>query len=412
LLGFQAEGARFLASRRHALLADAPGLGKTLQVIAAAEMIAARSILVVCPASVRLNWYKEICECLGYEAARRWEICGYEQAVIQRVRLSLRSWDVFVPDEAHFLKTVESKRTQAIFANGTGIARKALYKWPLTGTPVLNRPRELYPILKTLHPAFAQTSFPVFAQRYCGAYFDGRGIDTKGNSHLDELSRLLEGFMLRRTKRQAFPDRTDPLVEKVPLELSAEDLQAVHAEEEEITNRPVKLSPRSEEYSQLGDTSRLLRLLGLAKINAVVAFVEDLLGTVDKVVVFAHHREVIHAIQNRFSGAVSLTGGMSDISKALAVDSFRRFPECRVFIGQRQAAGIGINGLQTVSSTVVIAEPSWVPGETEQMIDRLDRMGQEDEIVNAYILCAQGTLEEAVVAVHDRKARVVEKLIG
>lgn len=412
---FQETGAQFLAGNFHALLADQPGLGKTLQAISAFERLKLKTALVVCPASVRSNWLVELNECLGSSSG--WRIISYNEAGKLAAKSPDQSpaYDAIIIDEAHFCKTPGSQRTQAVFGNGTGLARRARYKWALSGTPVLNRPRELFPLLKTLAPAFSQMTFERFAQRYCAAYFDGRGINTKGASHLDELSGMLTGFMLRRMKLEVFPDRKAPLVSRVPLDLTHENLRAVHAQEDLIGAREARLSQRCEDYSQLGDTSTLLRLLGEAKVDSVCRFVDDQLQTVDKVVVFAHHVEVINGIYNSVKAfgydPVIYRGGMTDKQKDETRDKFMRDRKCRIFIGQRQAAGTGINGLQTVCSTVVIAEPSWVPGETEQMIDRLDRMGQEDDIVNAYMLYARGTLDGVVVHVHDRKEKVCGRLM-
>lgn len=413
---FQAVGAYdHLAKNFHALLADQPGLGKTLQAIAAVERLNLKLVLVVCPASVRSNWLKEINECLGSSAG--WRIISYNEAhkLSKQLEPGGVLWDAIILDEAHFLKTPESQRTQAIFGV-IGLARRANYKWALTGTPVLNRPREMYPLLKTLCPAFSAMTFSRFADIYCAAYFDGHGINTKGASNLDDLARKLQGFMLRRTKLEVFPNRRAPLVQRVPIELSSKDLHEVRAQEDIIGAREVRLSAAHEDFSQLGDTSTLLRLLGEAKVDHVFRFVDDLLETVDKVVVFAHHLDVIERLKFKFQDhnfePIVYKGGMSDVQKDEARRAFMENPKCRVFIGQRQAAGTGINGLQTVCSSVVIAEPSWVPGETEQMIDRLDRMGAQSDIVNAYLLYAKGTLDEVVVQVHDAKDHVIDRVTG
>ncbi len=148
---FQVHGSLFLQSNPHALLADEPGLGKTIQAIAAANYLSLKRVLVVCPASVRLGWRQELKEC---GATGLWDVISYEQAVKYHSEVhydTLPSYDGLVLDEAHYLKTSDSKRTQAIFG-GAGAARMRTLRarWALTGTPVLNRPRELWPILKNV----------------------------------------------------------------------------------------------------------------------------------------------------------------------------------------------------------------------------------------------------------------------
>lgn len=418
---FQKEGARFLATHPHALLADEPGLGKTVQAIAAVEACRFRHVLVVCPASVRLGWRQEIEECLGSGHAGDWDIISYNEAVSMAANIAPTnaSWDVVILDEAHFLKTPESQRTQAIFGNGIGLARRARFIWCLTGTPVLNRPRELYPVLKTLDPRFAGMSFASFAQRYCGAFFDGRSVNTRGASNLAELAGKLDGFMLRRTKEQVLPELPPAVICQVPLEVSKEDLAAVWAEEDLIENREAKISSIAEDFSQLGDLSRLLRLTGEAKVKASVSFILDTLQTVEKVVVFARHRSVLSRIQaeleSRMVRTVEYHGGMSDVQKRDAIYTFsegKGEKDTKVFIGQIQAAGTGINGLQDHCSTVIFAELSWVPGDTQQAIDRLHRMGQSANSVNVYVLHVPGTLESAVLGTHTAKEKIIEKIMG
>lgn len=405
----------FLAARQHALLGDDPGLEKTLSLILATEAVSAKSILVSCPASVRTNWYEHFEMRRGH--TRGVDVVSYSSSGSEKWRSGLRDkYDAWLGDEIQFCKNLESKRTQAIFGNGAkGLARRAHYKWCGTGTWAPNhRPVELYPVLKFMHPAFRGMKFDEYARIYCGAYFDGRALNVKGATRLDELEGLLQGFMLRRTEDEVYPDRVQPLVHKVPVELSKVEMAAIHAEEDAIGGRPMRISSRFDEFSQLGDTAKLLRLLGLAKAARVAEFVDDLLERVDKVVVFAHHVDVIAHLCAHFSergvGWTVYRGGMSDEHKAANVRSFAH-PSVRVFIGQDQAAGTGINGLQDVCSTVVFAEWSWVPGDTNQRVRRLARTGQKEKLVNAYLLYARGTLDAVQVAVHDRKELVGERIV-
>lgn len=411
---FQEAGAAFLASRYHAAIGDERGLGKTVQAIAAVERLGLDRVLVVCPASVRSNWSEELDLCLGRGGHAQWGVISYEGA--RKLAGSTMRHQAVIIDESHFCKTLESQRTAAVFGKN-GLARRADYKWCLSGTLAPNsRPVELYPMLKTLHPAFKDMSFAAYTQKYCGAFYDGRGMNVKGATRVEELAVLLREFMLRRTKKEVYPDRKAPLISRVPVELSAADLAAVTAAEDEIGGRAARLSSRYEDFSQLGDSSKLLRLLGVAMVPHVIDFVKDLLVSIEKVVVFARHVEVMDALMTYFSKhgcePALYRGGMSDTQKDANKARFMSDPSCRVFVGQRQAAGTGINGLQRVCSTAVIAEPPWVPGETDQLIGRLDRMGQEDDIVNAYVMYARGTLGAIVVQVHDRKEERGARLMG
>lgn len=414
---YQFRGTAFLAGRARALLADEPGLGKTLQAIAAAEAVKAKRILVVCPASVRLNWAQEIHECLGHFDAGRWRIVSYNSAVKLARTPGPDDFDLCILDEAHFLKTRDSQRTQAVLGNKKGIARHARRIWALTGTPVLNRPVELYPLLKVLAVECIRPfdTYSAFANRWCGAFWDGYGLNVRGASHIDDLAQRLKPFMLRRTKVEVLSELPEKIITRVPVDAALADLEAVTRAEEEISGREALLSAAAERFSQLGDMSTLLRLTGEAKVPAAVQFVDDLLESEPKVVVFARHRNVIAQLQrdlsNRGYGCAVYQGGMSDTDKSRALTLFEKDPNYRVFIGNIQAAGTGINGLQRAASAVVFAELSWTPGEMSQAIDRVHRIGQERSAVNVHLLHIPGTLESAILGVHNAKNSVIERLM-
>ena len=403
----QVKGSDFLARNYHVLLADEPGLGKTLQAVHAANAICVKTALVVAPASVRLHWRQEILENSVFGC--RWQVVSYNKATTLN-NLQHGPWDLLVLDEAHFLKTPDSQRTKAIFGNGNGIARRAKYIWCLTGTPVLNRPREMFPVLKCLHPGFADMTEAKYDQRYCGAYFDGRAINNRGASRLEELAQKLDGFMLRRTMKQVYPDRKEPIISYVPVELDGEGAKYLKAVESEVQNREAFISSAAENYSQLGDVSRLLHATGLAKVQATVGFVKDLLETREKVVVFTRHRAVLAALAEALNGYM-IEGGMGDQSKQAAIHAFGATDGVRVLVANMQAAATGTDGLQKACSCAVFAEQSWVPGEMDQAIGRLHRMGQEDDVVTAYVLHAPETLESAVMAVRKAKERTIERIV-
>lgn len=412
LYPFQRTGAEFLKQNTHALLADEMGLGKTLTLLAACEALNFKRVAIVCPASVRLNWKQEIEE-NGLDL-RRFNIDSYNAAVSQKFPAG--HYDCGILDEAHFLKTVESQRTQAIFGNENGLIRNCTFKWPATGSPVLNRPREIYPIARTLfaHHIAPYDNWERFTQKYCGAYWDGRGMNTKGASNIADLSARMSKFMLRRTKAEVAPELPPRVISRPPMELSTEELAGVFAMEAEIGNREAYLSPTYENFSQLGDMAKMLHAVGMAKVRKIAEFVEDLLETEKKVVIFAWHKDVIKALENALGHCMPVLyhGGMNDEQKKGVVTEFVRDPSCEVFIGQLKAAGTGINGLQEVCNNVVFAELSWVPGEMAQAIDRCHRFGQKASCVNVYMPHVPGTLESAMLQVQIRKQTVIDALMG
>ena len=410
---FQEIGSRFLQERHYALLADEMGLGKTVQAIDAVYRLGLRRVLVVCPASVRSGWRQELTECLRGPAAG-WRIVSYNEASAGKVPAG--DLDLLILDEAHYLKTPTSNRCQAVFHNKNGLARRAKRVWALTGSPVLNRPVELYPLLKTMaapaiHPF---TTFALYAHQFCGAFWDGRGLNVRGASNLPDLRRRLDGFMLRRTQEEVLEELPELIVMRVPISLDAAAERRIAEFEREVQDREALLSPTREEYSALGDMATLMRVTGEAKVPAAADYIDQLLETENKVVVFAHHRDVVAMLAKALDahGVVTFQGGMSDGQKTEAIRAFQQANGPRVFIGNIKAVGTGIDGLQDVAADVVFAELSWVPEEMKQAIFRLKRMGQKRRRVRAHVLHALGTLESAVLNTHDGKNAVIDKLFG
>lgn len=405
----QQESVSFLADNFHAACGDKPGLGKTRTTLQAAERVVSRAKalgargLVICPPGVRSNWDEHI---LDYAHRVKWDVIGDSEIDDSLKLLKLHArYDFVVVDEAHRFKEFESDRTKAVFGPQGLVRRSTYYKWCLSGTFSPNgRPVEYWPMLKTLHPDFASMSYAKFTQRYCGAFFDGRAMNVKGASNVEEFKALLDKFIIAHTKAQAFPGRSAPLVVRVPVDLAPEELLHVTRMEREIISRDAHISATMEQFSQLGDSATLRRLVGLAMLAPVEQFVRLKLEGTRKIVLFYQHTEVGErlAVRLKAFNPILYKGGMSDTAKDYAKAAFA-VPAMRVFIAQQQAAGTGINGLQQHSSTAIFAEPDWTPGETEQRIDRLDRMGAEGDLVTAYQLYARGTMQAAVVGVHDRK---------
>lgn len=428
----QEEKARFLAARWHAACRGQAGTGKTLIWLRAAEIVKAKSGLIVCPAHVRRQWQKVIAHEWGAHHLKTFHVISYNEA-IRRVFPAaehgelpgfwkrqkrpielLPKYDVFAGDEIHYVKTLDSRRTQAVLGP-EGLARRCRFKWPLSGTMTPNgRPYELYPMLKALAPGFSHMSVQSFAQRYCGMFYDGRGMCKNGATHLDELAEKLKDFMCHLTLKEMYPERRDPVVERVPLALTDEELKEIWEEEERIGGRESTLSTRYEEFSQMGDTSRLLRLLSNAKFRAAEDFITTTLTWAPKVIVFCRHVDLleklnIHYLERSYNPVV-LRGGLSDVTRDLVKHKFIYDKKCRVFLAQEDAAGTGLDGLQRACSVAIDVEPSWTPGVTEQKMARLDRIGQAEDIVTYFMLYADSTLDEVKAVVHERKDKNVRRM--
>jgi len=415
LRAYQEEGVEDLLKKLRiwhgALLADAPGLGKTAQAIMVANRLASEhhymgggefNVLVVCPASLRLNWLREIRTWTWQNAG--FEILTYGEVV--RNKQSCPSYSLIVFDEAHYLKNPDAKRTKA------GLALVSFYKLYLTGTPVVNRPMEMYPILHSLGLKMNRTDYGV---RYCGGklisvpirggHGKRRAWDFSGASNTEELNKVLrQSVMVRRTKEEVLKE----LPRKVRQVLS---MDFKSGESREFRDRFSSLSLAADIIQAAGkipftELARERYNVAMAKLPYVLDFINDLLEEEEKVVVFAHHRDVIDAIVKAGEGRVSLVGGMTEKQKDAAVQAFQNGP-ARVFVGQIVAAGVGLT--LTAARTVVFAELDWVPGNVIQAEDRLHRIGQKDT-VRVFHIVAEGSIDARIVRAIVDKQQLIEEI--
>jgi SWI/SNF-related matrix-associated actin-dependent regulator 1 of chromatin subfamily A len=217
LYAHQRTGIAFLLSRRRAILADDMGLGKPRQaVIALRESVPEGPYLVVCPAAVKLNWRREIqmvepdadvhvvASAADFEAGHRWTVVTYDLLGRCEAAALAVDWAGVVVDEAHYIKNRSQRAARVLRLLGAGPKATGPGKagYLLTGTPMANRPRDLFQLLQAVRHPLAN-SFYAFAQRYCAAYDNGYGLDARGASNLEELAQLVAGVMLRRTKDEA-----------------------------------------------------------------------------------------------------------------------------------------------------------------------------------------------------------------
>jgi len=327
LFDFQKEGVDFLANHRSALLADQLGIGKSAQAIHAAQQVGARSILVICPASIKYNWRKEGVK-WGYSEDDIYIIdrgvktlpetgmfiINYD--LIWRKKyvklLAKREYDVLICDECHHVKNHRAKRSKAVWLKD-GYCDKSIYRWMLTATPVLNRPVELHPMLSKLCPKRLgeYKNYIDYTRRYCRGHDGNWGWNATGADNLQELSGRLTGFMLRRT-RDCLPDKT---------------LQKIYM--------PTTKEIEKQLFSG-NETDSIRRKIGIGKIKPSVEHIKNILEDEDKVIVFAFHRDVIEGLEEELKeyNPVKLYGSTSQKERQKSINKFSTDDETRVFIGQ------------------------------------------------------------------------------
>jgi len=450
LFPYQNTGAAWLAPRSQALLADEMGLGKSAQAIQACDITGAQDILVICPASVRVNWEREFekfspmdrpCSVIfsGSDPVPTHGvvIISYDLAVKLAHKLKARVWDVEILDEAHYLKERTADRTKAIYGRGAkfpGIQAKHI--WRLSGTPAPNNASELWTQLKSA--GLTTDSYWDFTFRYCAGFDSNYGYKITGHKNVEELKGLLNQFMLRRTKEEVLTDLPPIFYQQVTVDRSAVELDPYFYEQWCSIGQPQFLenlkiadttlraaleqvsggSQKTPNECRLGVLEAmapamvtLRRYIGMAKLPAVCdILIEELKNDPKlKLVVFAVHQTVIEDARLRLAKfhPVTLYGGTPAIKRQKNIDRFMNDPACRVFVGNVQAAGVGIT--LTVANEVVFLEQSWVPADNAQAAMRCHRIGQTRP-VRVRIFSLHKSVDEQVQQTLLRKSRELTKL--
>ncbi len=425
LRDYQRQGVEFLKARKYALLADDPGLGKTAQaIVALRENQTAVPILIICPAQVKYQWQNQfniwwpgrkiqIITSSTEKILSTAEVVIINYDLLIRTKLfyqcKYRQW-LIVCDEAHRLKNRQAKRTKCILLD-KGLRGNAKSIWFLTGTPVKNRPIDLFAMLH--HCAIGLITpyhtYEQFAFRYCGAYQTPFGLDVQGASRLPELHNRIKPFMLRRTKQEVLEELPARNIMKIEFEATKKVLAAIKAEEAATIEASGESDPQ---HFKLGEIIRIRQAVAKYKIPDAVEFIHDLLDSGEKVVVFFHHHEILRQLCAAFEKTphIFITGDDSAKRRQTKVDSFIN-EHVPLFFGQMQACGEGVDGLQHAASTCVFVEPSWSPTDIEQCVSRLERMGQK-KVINAYILVIKGTIESDMMDLVLWKQKNINTILG
>jgi len=436
---FQKAGVDYVLQRNHALIGDEPGLGKTPMAIVVANEMRAKRVLVVCPASIRLQWAKQIRAWStmegryivypilkssdGVHPRAEWTVVSYDLLRNPGVAAQLAKLgaDLVVLDEAHYLKTTAAGRTRAVFG-ATGLTGAAGCVLALTGTPLPGRPREAYTLARALD--FSSIDFlseEQFQERYNpirvierrdpeSGRVIGRASEEK-TGRLPELqARLRSHFMVRRLKRDVLDQLPEIRYEIVHTDEDAGIKRALEAE------RLLDIDPenlRGASAEELGHISTVRKMMGLAKVPHVAKYVDMLLeGGEEKLVVFGWHIEVLNFLEQVLQrhGLVRVDGSTSAYRRQTAVDRFVGDPAVKVFLGNLQSVGVGVDGLQKVCSRGIFAECSWTPADNAQGVGRLERIGQNNAIFIEFIV-APGSFDERVLGTAIRKLRNIHSAL-
>jgi SWI/SNF-related matrix-associated actin-dependent regulator 1 of chromatin subfamily A len=439
---YQKASIKFLLDHPATLLADEMGLGKTIQAVGLINAdTTIRTVLVICPASLKLNWQRELERWLvrsltvGVADARtlpRTDVVVVNYDVLDRhEELFRRPWDLLVVDEAHYVKNKDAKRTQLTLAIASNARRKVF----MTGTPIVNRPIELWTLISALDPQnWPKKRFWWYARRYCNAVHNGYGWDLRGAAHLDELQdRLRSTIMIRRLKKDVLTELPPKVRQVIVLPANGlrdvveeerriwsrhegliEEIRAhmelAHANEDEESYRAALEQLRSSYRYAFTEISEARHRTALAKVPYVVEHLRAVLEEQDKVVIWAHHTDVIRQIASAFGNqAVMLTGETPLAERQRAIDRFQTDPNCRLFVGSITAGGVGIT--LTAASVCVFAELDWVPGNLTQAEDRLHRIGQRNSVLVQHLV-VDGSIDAQLAHSIVAKQKIIDQAMN
>lgn len=418
-LPFQRAGIAFAITRPHTLIADEMGLGKTVQAIGVLNATPnAKRVLIVCPASLKFNWRNEL---------RAWDVhkrtigvfpgCDPERVNVtivnyeQLKKIEPLAWDVAIFDEAHYAKNEAAARS----AEAHKHARAAKRILCLTGTP-LDKPKEILSILQMLAPE----TYGVFgvkrdklAAKFLFRYCDPQKVwargkyhtDFSGASNLDELQeRLRSTLMVRRLKSDVLTDL--PAKRRQIVVLGEQSDDGIPFDESADYDQSVNALRRSAKIP-FEEISAKRHEQALAKLPKALEFIRDsLTDTSDKVIIFAHHTDVIDGLREGLAhfGVVVIDGRTpTGEERQQIVSAFQNDRGIRVFIGSIGAASTGLT--LTAASRVVFVELDWTPKAMNQAEDRAHRIGQRDAVLVQHLVI-DGTIDAKIAKILVRKQAV------
>lgn len=414
-----------LAGSKRFILADDMGLGKTTSTILAALETGAKKILIVCPASLKINWQREIAnysdrsvfiaEGKKFSTEDDFVIINYDilknfhDADPKKKDDSLLlkgNFDLVILDEAHMISNVQAQRTKII----NNFAKKIDRVWLLTGTPMTSRPMNYYNLLSLIESPVAQ-NWMAFAIRYCQGYQFMAGKrkvwNVSGASNLEELRDRTSKQILRRLKEEVL-DLPDKIITPIYLRLKSKDYENLMGEYYDWYDKnPDESSSLTVQFSKL---MKVRKVIANEKVEQTIEFAENILEQGKKVIIFTNFTDTLQTIYQHFGKqAVYLDGSCSNTMRQQAVDSFQNEEKIKVFVGNLKAAGVGLT--LTSAEVVIMNDLSFVPAEHSQAEDRAYRYGQKSNVL-VYYPIFDNTIEAAIYDILNKKKQIIRTVMG
>ena len=426
LFPYQELGVAFLDTvpTQGAIIADAPGLGKTIQTLAWLSLHPEFSTIVVTPASVKRHWIREAQKWIPDRSVQ--VIMSGKDKIDTSVDLTVVNYDllwklkdelveikadVVVFDECTYLKEAKAKRTKAAILLG----KTSKYVIGLSGTPIINRPIEFFNILNLIEPKQFSSWFK-FGLRYCNGEHNGYGWEFNGTSNTKELQSLIQPFIIRRRKEEVLTELPPKRREIIYIEMPG-NIRADYVAAETDLMTTVRIIQDNQQNANdvhnnaLAKLGLLRHLVGLAKAEMANDYIKNFTQDGEKLLVFGHHHDVLDMLEDFVKkeqiGYVRVDGQTPTVKRQPAVDKFQTDDSCLVFLAST-AMGMGVT--LTAASNALFVERQWSPATEEQMEDRLHRIGQEKGVTIWYMEL-ESTIDEKMSNLVENKRELLSTLL-
>jgi len=425
-MSHQKEAIEKLLANDRFILADDMGLGKTTSTVIASIESKAKKVLIVCPASLKINWKREIenysedhvliVEGKKWGSTFKYYIINYdilknfhttensEDSEAYQIILN-EGFDLAIVDEAHYISNSQAQRTKLL----NDILAKIPKVWLLTGTPMTSRPINYYNLLRIVNSPLT-LNWKSYVMRYCKGYqfrVGGRKIwNTSGASNLDELREQTKAVVLRRLKTDVL-DLPEKIISPIWLELKNSFY------DDELTEF-LRISEENKEKESITVTlnrlMKLRQLIAIEKVEHTCELIDKVLEQGKKVIVFTNFTMSLDMIHEKYKKkSVVLDGRMSKIARQESVDRFQNEDKIKIFIGNIKAAGVGIT--LTEADTVIMNDLSFVPADHSQAEDRAYRYGQKNSVL-VYYPVFENTIEMTVYNILQKKKDIIDQVMG
>jgi SWI/SNF-related matrix-associated actin-dependent regulator 1 of chromatin subfamily A len=422
-LEHQKEAIQKLVENKKFILADDMGLGKTTSTIIAALEANSKKVLIICPATLKINWKREIenysdksiyiAEGKNFNTDADYVIINYD--IIKNFHdpkkkddseILKANFDLVIVDEAHYIKNGQAQRTKLI----NDLVKTVDRLWLLTGTPMTSRPMDYFNLLSLVDSPVSK-NWMAYAIRYCQGYqfnVGGRKVwNITGASNLDELRERTAATILRRLKENVL-DLPDKIITPVYLRLKSKNYEEVMGEYYDWYDKnPDESKSLTVQFSKL---TKVRQIIADEKISQTIEIAENIIEQDKKVIIFCNFTDSLNKIIEHFGkSAVKLDGSMSKPERQRSVDEFQDNPKVKVFVGNIKAAGVGIT--LTSAEAVIMNDLSFLPSDHAQAEDRAYRYGQKNNVL-VYYPIFENTIEGVIYDILNNKKQVIATVMG